>query len=77
MFALTAFEFIVDHPFYIPFILLNIWLIYKVIQEVRKDDEDNNDENDDKSEGGLPDDGPDLDLPPGVSLPVDSKEVVV
>ncbi len=61
-------EFLKAHPFYIPFIILNIYIIYKVIKMVVGGEEDKND--DDDRDGGISDDdNPVLDLPPGVGLP--------
>lgn len=65
------FEYLISHPLYIPFIILNIFIICKVIKMVMGSDRDKND--DDDSDGGISDnDNPVLDLPPGVGLP--SKE---
>ncbi len=68
-------SFILEHPLYIPFIIFNIWLIYKVFHEIvfRDKDDDDSDDND----GGIIPDNPDLDLPPGVSLPTDTPEKVL
>jgi len=64
-------DYLISHPLYIPFIILNIFIIYKVIKMVMGSDRDKND--DDDSDGGISDnDNPVLDLPPGVGLP--SKE---
>ena len=63
-------EYLKGHPAYIPFLMFNVYIIYRVILLVLKD-EDGNDDGEDDDNGFLPD-GPDLDLPPGVSLPVDS-----
>ena len=64
-------EFLADHPMYIPFILFNIWIIYKLIKEVRE----SNDERDDSDDGGIMMGEPELDLPPGVTLPVEPELV--
>jgi hypothetical protein len=60
-------DHILAHPLYIPFILLNIFIIYKVIRLVLENDEEKND--DDRDGGIARDEDPVLDLPPGVSLP--------
>ncbi|MEM9857902.1 MAG: hypothetical protein AAF843_11115 [Bacteroidota bacterium] len=67
--------FLLENPFYIPFIALNIWVIYKVIKIFVYRNDDNTDDDDDNDDGILPDD-PELDLPPGVSLPTEPKELV-
>lgn len=64
-------EFLQEHPLYIPFIVFNSWIIYKVIREVQKD----NDDSDDSDDGGIVLDEPELDLPPGVTLPVEPELV--
>ena len=60
-------KFLLQYPLYIPFVIINIWIIYKLVKEVLNKDNDKDDPND----GGIPanNDDPDLDLPPGVSLP--------
>ncbi|MEM9392180.1 MAG: hypothetical protein AAGA02_17005 [Bacteroidota bacterium] len=70
-------DYLSNHLLYIPFIALNIWVIYKVIKifVYQKDDDDKNDDDDDN--GGIDLTGPELDLPPGVSLPTEPKEVVL
>ena len=69
-------EYLSDNPLYVPFIGLNIWIIYKVIKIfVYQNDDDKNDDEDD--DGGILLTGPDLDLPPGISLPTEPKEVVM
>ncbi len=68
-------DFIKSYPLYIPFIIVNIFIIYKVVKDVLNDDKGENDEDDD--EGGLSEiDQPVLDLPPGVTVPT-SPEVPV
>lgn len=60
-------DYILAHPLYIPFVLLNIFIIYKVIKIYVLGDEDNQD---DDNDGGVPgNDDPILDLPPGVAPP--------
>jgi len=60
-------EFLRQHPFYILFLLFNIWLIYRVIKMVINSDDEDKDE--DADDGGVEIDDPILDLPPGVTLP--------
>jgi len=68
-------EFIRSYPLYIPFIILNIYVIYKVIQMVMGNDSGNRD---DDQDGGISgNDDPDLDLPPGVSLPQKESSLTV
>ncbi|MDP2042812.1 MAG: hypothetical protein Q8S14_17935 [Algoriphagus sp.] len=64
-------DYILSHPLYIPFIIFNIYLIYKVIRYVL----DNNEG--DENGGGSKNDNPVLDLPPGVTLPVSDKETIL
>lgn len=64
------FSYISSHPDYIIVLLLSIFLVVKVIVMALKEDDDENDEDD--SDGGIDEKEPVLDLPPGVSLPVDS-----
>ncbi|MCH2214603.1 MAG: hypothetical protein MK086_05480 [Flavobacteriales bacterium] len=61
-------NYLIDHPLYIPFLLFNLFVIYKIVSLVFNGDDDD-DKDDDE---GLYSQEPDLDLPPGVSLPVDS-----
>ena len=68
-------DYILSHPLYIPFIILNIYIIYKVIRYVLDYDPDKND--DDENGGNLKNDNPELDLPPGVTLPVSDKEPIL
>jgi hypothetical protein len=70
----TAVEYITNHPYYIPFILLNVYIIYRVILKVINDDLGDDGEDDDDDDPHLPE-GPELDLPPGVSLPVEPELV--
>lgn len=66
-------DYILAHPLYIPFIMLNIFIIYKVFKIHVCKDQDNNDDED----GGIPEnDDPVLDLPPGVSPPVETSGVL-
>lgn len=62
------FSYISSHPDYLIVLTISIFLVVKVILSILKED-DNND--DDDSDGGIHKDEPVLDLPPGVSLPVD------
>lgn len=67
-------DFIFKYPLYIPFLALNIFLIYKVIMDVKRDE---NDENNDEDDGGVDwSEGPDLELPPGVTRPINDTELV-
>jgi hypothetical protein len=69
-------NFITSHPLYIPFIVLNAVIIYKIIKYVLSDVKEKND--DDDEDGGIyGSDKPILDLPPGVTLPISSKETVL
>lgn len=68
-------DYILSHPLYIPFIIFNIYLIYKVIRYVLDNDQDNNEG--DENGGGSKNDNPVLDLPPGVTLPVSDKESIL
>ncbi|MEM9053144.1 MAG: hypothetical protein AAGC47_13910 [Bacteroidota bacterium] len=61
-------DYLAEHPLYIPFLLFNLFVIYKVVLLVFYDDDDD-DKDDDE---GFHVEDPDLDLPPGISLPVDS-----
>lgn len=67
-------DFFKSYPLYIPFIILNVFIIYKVIKLVLNDEKEKND--DDEDGGILANDYPKLDLPPGVTLPVSPKEPV-
>ena len=61
-------DHIIAHPLYIPFLLANVYIIYKVIRIVLDNDHGKND--DDDQDGGISyNDDPVLDLPPGVGLP--------
>lgn len=67
-------NFIASHPLYIPFIAINMVVIYKIIKIVLSDV---NEKNDDDEDGGIfVGDEPVLDLPPGVTLPVSPKEPI-
>jgi hypothetical protein len=68
-------DFLTTYPLYIPFLIVNIYIIYKVIKDVLNSEKGNND--DDDNGGLLANDQPILDLPPGVSLPVSPKETVL
>jgi hypothetical protein len=65
--------FLYSHPEYILFVIVNIFIVYRVVKVVFDDNKDDDHSDDD---GGIeqPTD-PDLDLPPGVSPPRD-KELV-
>lgn len=64
------FSYISSHPDYIIILLLSVFLVVKVIVMALKRDDNDSDEDD--SDGGVDGKDPVLDLPPGVSLPVDS-----
>lgn len=68
-------EFLGRHPYYIPFIIFNSYVIYRVIMEVIRGGRDDRDQGDGGGESDPPDD-PILDLPPGVVLPKDQPELV-
>jgi len=68
-------DFIKSYPLYIPFIVLNVFIIYKVIKDVLNDEQEKN--GDDEDGGVFSSDIPVLDLPPGVSLPISPKEPVL
>ncbi len=68
-------EFILDRPLYLLFVLANIWIIYKFIKNALSDGSDDDSEDDD-DDGGITLTDPDLDLPPGVTLPKDEFEPV-
>ncbi|MFT5774053.1 MAG: hypothetical protein ACI9ZX_003466, partial [Algoriphagus sp.] len=44
-------DFIKSYPLYIPFIIINVFIIYKVVKDVLNNDKGQNDEDDD--EGGV------------------------
>jgi hypothetical protein len=67
-------EFIISYPMYIPFIILNTLIIYKVIKDVMNED---NGQSDDDDGGIFSTKNPILDLPPGVTLPTSTKEPVL
>ncbi|MBC7748340.1 MAG: hypothetical protein H7Z76_07160 [Methylotenera sp.] len=68
-------DFIVKHPLYIPFIIFNGFIIYKIIKIVL---DKKNGEIDDDQDGGIPTNNfPELDLPPGVTLSDSPKEAVL
>lgn len=63
-------DYILDHPLYIPFLILNIFIIYKVIKIYVLEDRDNDE---DDNDGGITDNkDPVLDLPPGVAPPAET-----
>lgn len=72
----AVYEYLAAHPYYIPFVILNLCAIYWVIRKVINDEfgDDREDDDDDDDDPYLPD-GPELDLPPGVSLPVEPELV--
>jgi hypothetical protein len=73
---MSAVDYIVMNPSYIFILLLSIIVVsmvmYRILKDLGRDDSDN-DQND--GDGGIEDIDPDLDLPPGVSLPVDRDKV--
>ncbi|MEM9327214.1 MAG: hypothetical protein AAGA85_16215 [Bacteroidota bacterium] len=71
---LEMWTFVLDHPLYIPFVLVNAWVIYKAIQDLAYKDAANDDSNDTGGDG--PSD-PSLDLPPGITLPSDKEPALV
>jgi hypothetical protein len=68
-------DLLTTYPLYIPFLIVNIYIIYKVIKDVLNGEKGKND--DDDNGGLLVNDQPILDLPPGVSLPVSPRETVL
>jgi hypothetical protein len=68
-------EYVISHPLYIPFIIFNAFIIYKIIKTVLGNDKGKND--DDEDGGIFGNDHPILDLPPGVTLPLAPKEPVL
>ncbi len=62
-------DYLISHPLYVVFIILNTWLVIKVIHDALSGDEDEDDDDDD----GIDPKDPDLDLPPGVGLPENEK----
>jgi hypothetical protein len=67
-------EFIISYPLYIPFIILNTLIIYKIVKGVMDEDKGQSDDDD----GGIfSSNNPILDLPPGVTLPTSTKEPVL
>lgn len=70
-------DFIISYPLYIPFIILNIYIIYKVIKLVLSNDQQKNDDDNEDKGGISDDDNPVLDLPPGVILPSEEPSLKV
>ncbi len=66
-------EYIVSNPTYIIVVVVCIFIVYRVIREILKDDKDD----DDNDNGGIMVNDPKLDLPPGVSLPVEQESALV
>jgi len=66
-------EYIVSNPTYIIVVLVCFFLVYRVIRAIMKDDKDD----DDNDNGGIIVNDPELDLPPGVSLPVEQESDLV
>lgn len=69
-----ALQFLANHPLYIPFLILNIFIIYRVFSLIFMDNDDDQDQDDDSDDPNPPKE-PDLDLPPGVSLPIEPEMV--
>ena len=68
-------EYLIKHPILIPILTFIAVAVYLIYVEFRKLD-DNNNRNDNDSDGGIPYEGPDLDLPPGVTLSREQEELV-
>lgn len=67
--------FIISHPLYVPFLILNAVIVYKIIRDVLSDLKEKNDDGDN---GGIfISNEPVLDLPPGVTLPISTNEPVL
>jgi len=67
-------EFLSRNPHYLVVVALCIFIVFRVIISTLKDYRDKNDDDDD---GGIHNsEDPILDLPPGVILPQDTKELV-
>lgn len=67
-------DYILDNPMYLLFLLVNVLVIYKVIQLSLREDQDDDDE--ENGGGGISgNDDPDLDLPPGVEPPIHAPSV--
>jgi len=62
-------DFINQHPDYLFIVLINIVVVVKVLIHIKETDDNNDDDN-----GGMLPKNPNLDLPPGVSLPIDKKD---
>ena len=67
-------KFILDHPVYLFLLFLSIFMIIKVIISIIHENPLNGDSEDD---GGIAPEDPKLDLPPGVSLPEQERNVLV
>ena len=65
-------DFIYQHPDYLFFLFLCLFFLYKVVLSINNNNQDEDDSDDDGGSGELPED-PILDLPPGVSMPVDKE----
>jgi len=66
-------KYVLQNPLYIVVVILNIGVVVLVIKALFS----GNDNNDDDPDGGSPVEDPDLDLPPGVSLPREPSESVL
>ena len=66
-------EFLSRNPEYFVYLLICITLVFRVIYQVIRDERKDDDEDD----GGILKTDPELDLPPGVTLPVDGPRELV
>lgn len=69
-------KYVLQNPLYIVVVILNIGVVVLVIKALFSGN-DNDDDSDDDNDGGSPVEDPDLDLPPGVSLPREPSESVL
>ncbi len=69
-------EFVYNHPDYVFFVFLILFLITKVILDIIKSNNHGNEDMGDDDDGGVYPDDPILDLPPGVTLPKEEPEAV-
>jgi hypothetical protein len=63
-------EYVLQNPLYLVVAITNLVVVIYVIWKLRK----GNGRDDDDEDGGEPMDEPDLDLPPGISLPRQPRE---
>ena len=64
-------EFVKQHPDYLLIVLINIVMVVKVLIYIKNTDQNNNNDDDD---GGVLPTTPKLDLPPGVTLPINRRD---